>query len=140
MIPIQCSSPMQRCQGNLCKKKNHKHPLCPPPPLQPTPFQRQKYLFPGERARLVPLNIKPSIASRAGRSHRCVHVVMSSVSRDLVRRVKEYLLVVPALLRPIEFLVHKMQQEVDVQLHIPLEEVHELVCLELRLQQVLDRN
>lgn len=42
------------------------------------------------------------------------------------------------LLRSVELLVHKMQQEVDIQLQAALEQVHELMGFELGLQHVFD--
>lgn len=42
------------------------------------------------------------------------------------------------LLRPVKFLVHEVQQEIDIQLHVAFEQVHELPCFELRLEKVFD--
>jgi hypothetical protein len=46
----------------------------------------------------------------------------------------------PSLLSPVELLVQKMQEKVDVKPQIALEEGHELMSLKLRLQEILDRH
>lgn len=42
------------------------------------------------------------------------------------------------LLSAVEFLVHQMQQEIDVEFEVALKEVHKLMRLKLRLQQIFD--
>ena len=44
----------------------------------------------------------------------------------------------PDLLSPIKLLVQQMQQQVDIEPHVPLKQRHKLMSLELSLEQVLN--
>lgn len=54
---------------------------------------------------------------------------------ELIKSIKNNAPLPPCslLLRPVELLVEQMQQQVDIQPQVPLEQVHKLVSLKLRL-------
>lgn len=59
-------------------------------------------------------------------------------SWDLIARARRSCGARRGLLRSVELLVDQVQEQVHVELEVALEEVHELVGLELRLEEVLD--